>query len=213
MAPQQFSRLRKQAQSSQQLWRLGLAVTILLFLLGTLAACNPTQTPTSAGSSTRTVPVVQPSATAIPPTATPTIVPTATPDLGVFQVYFSDHYTAAACSGTYPTGTVCVTTTGSGQEAGLGNLSLSRTSIYAPGGSDSCGPATTQGTLGLATGETITFTGTGTFCRASQVANFSYTITGGTGQYVHATGKGTIYVPLPTSSSSGTEGWAGTLFT
>jgi hypothetical protein len=67
--------------------------------------------------------------------------------------------------------------------------------------------------LTLATGDSITFTGTGNFCRATQAANFTYTITGGSGKYLHASGGGTILVPLPTSSSTGTEAWTGSLRT
>jgi hypothetical protein len=89
---------------------------------------------------------------------------------------------------------------------------LSRTSIYAPLGADSCASATTQGTLSLVnTGATVSFTGTGTFCGATQIADFTYTISGGTGAYQHATGSGSIHVPLPSSSSTGIELWNGTL--
>jgi hypothetical protein len=140
-------------------------------------------------------------------------MPTASPTSLAFQVVFSDRYTAADCGSPYPAGTVCVTSSGSGQESHLGAISLQRTSIYAPGGSDSCGPATTKGTLTLATGDSIAFTGTGSFCRATQSATFTYKLTGGTGKYLHAAGGGAIQVPLPASSSTGTETWSGTLQT
>ena len=192
-------------------WRVGPAVTVLLLLAGLLVACSSAP---SSGTSNSNTPTAQPgqtgsTATQSSSTATPAASPT--PFSGALQAAFADRYTAAPCSGGQPTGTICVTTNGTGQAAGLGSVSLSRTSIDAPGGADSCGPATTKGTLTLATGDTITFTGTGTFCRAGQVASFNYKITGGTGRYLHATGSGAIQVPMPTSSSTGTESWSGTL--
>jgi hypothetical protein len=193
--------------------RTGLAVTALLLLAGALAACSTAQ-PASSSPSTSSTPTALPGqtgSTATPSGGTATPAPTATPFAGAFQVVFADQYTAATCSGTHPIGTICVTTSGTGQETGLGTISLSRTSIDAAGGADSCGPATTQGALTLAAGDIVTFTGTGTFCRATQVADFTYKITGGTRNYLHATGSGTIQVPRPTSSTTGTETWTGTL--
>jgi hypothetical protein len=191
----------------------GAAVAALLLLAGMLVACSPVgSTPSgTTKSSTPTALLGQTGSTATLAggTATPTASPT--PFSGAFQAVFADHYTATACSSGQSTGTICASTTGTGQAAGLGTTSLSRTSIYAPGGADSCDSATTKGTLTLATGDTITFTGTGTFCPALQVASFTYKITGGTGSYLHAMGSGTIQVPRPTTSSTGTESWAGTL--
>lgn len=192
----------------------GFSVCTFFILLGALAACDSTPARTHTGSTTRTVPVEQPSVTANAPgsTPSPTTPPTATPNLGIFQVTFADQYSAVPCSGTSVAGMVCVTTTGSGQENGLGSISLTRTSVYTPSANGGCDSATTTGTLTLATSDTVAFNGTGTFCPAIEVANFAYTITGGTGQYLHATGTGTIQVPVPSSSSSGTEVWSGTLF-
>ena len=192
----------------------GLAVAVAILLLGGLAACNSSaaRPPTA---STRSVAGGQPAATAASASpSSPTIPPTATPNPDVLQVNFSDQYSAAICGGTAPAGTTCVSTNGSGQDAALGDMSLSRTSVYAPLGADSCTSATTQGTLTVtATGDTVTFTGKGTFCAATQIANFTYTITGGTGSYQHATGSGSINVPLPSSSTTGTEIWSGSLLT
>jgi hypothetical protein len=187
---------------------IGASVTMALLL----SACSIFSGPSQTGSGTKTPTPTGLSGSSSPePTPSPTTTPTAGPQ--GFQVVFTENYTAAGCGGSYPLGTVCVTSSGSGQESELGTISLQRTSIYAPGGPDSCGPATTKGTLTLASGDSITFTGTGTFCRATQSANFTYKITGGSGTYLHATGGGTIQVPLPTSSSTGTETWAGTLQT
>jgi hypothetical protein len=193
---------------------VGVAVAILLVLaLGALAACNSTPSQTHAPTSANTVPTGT-GQTAAGPTSTPGLLPTATPNPTVLQVDFTEQYTAAPCTGPSASGTTCVTTSGTGQDAAHGSITLSRTSVYAAPAADFCSSATTQGTLSLAsTGDTITFTGTGTFCRATLVANFTYTITGGTGAYAHATGSGSIDVPLPTSSSTGTETWNGTILT
>jgi hypothetical protein len=184
------------------------AASVALAIL--LSACSLFSGTSTTSSSSKT-PTAVPGSTSPEPTLSSTVTPTLGPSSQKFQVVFTDHYTAADCGGTSPPGTVCVASSGSGQESKLGAVSLQRTSIYAPGGSDSCGPATTKGTLTLVAGDSITFTGTGNFCRATQSASFTYKFTGGTGKYLHATGGGTIQVPLPASSSTGMESWTGTL--
>jgi hypothetical protein len=136
---------------------------------------------------------------------------------GPFQADFTEQYALITCDARQPKGTLCLSTsgTGTGTNGGrnLGSVRLQRSSIYATGDASTCSPATTQGTLTLANGDIITFMGTGTFCRAFQAATFTYTITGGTGHYQHASGTGTINVPPPTSASAGAESWGGTLLT
>jgi hypothetical protein len=194
------------------LWRAGLVTAVSVTLVLLLSACN-LFSGSAATHSSRKTPTVAPGFTSTEPAASSTVTPTLGPSSQAFQVVFTDRYTAAECGGTTPAGTICATSSGNGQESNLGTISLQRTSVYAPGGSDSCGPATTKGTLTLATGDSVTFTGSGTFCRATQSASFTFQFTGGTGTYLHASGGGTIQVPLPTSSSTGTESWAGTLQT
>jgi hypothetical protein len=192
---------------------VAIASVLVVLALGALAGCNSTPTETHAPTSANTGPTAT-GQTAAGPTSTAGPLPTATPNPTVLQVDFTEQYTAAPCTGTSASGTTCVTTTGTGQDAAHGSISLSRSSVYAAPAADYCSSATTQGRLTLAsTGDTITFTGTGNFCRATQVANFTYTITGGTGAYAHATGSGSIHVPLPTSSSTGTETWTGSILT
>jgi hypothetical protein len=186
-------------------------------LLVVLSSCSlPGTSSGSSSSPTKTSSTVQSGGGATPTSEvapSPTPAPTATPASGAFQVTFEEVYSAVSCTGSSSAGSTCVTTMGTGQATGFGEVSFTRSSIYSPAGTDSCGAATTDGTLTLATGDTLTFHGTGTFCRATQVANFTYTITGGTGAYMHATGGGSIHVPLPGSSSSGTETWTGTILT
>jgi hypothetical protein len=204
-------RAQNQPKPHYGLGLTGAVVAVLVLVLGTLAACNSTPAQTHSATSTTTAPTVT-SGAVNGPTSTPASLPTATADPTVLQLDFTEQYSAGPCTGTSASGTTCVNTTGTGQDAAHGSISLSRTSVYAAPGTDFCSSATTQGTLTLATtGDSVTFTGTGTFCRATQVADFTYTITGGTGAYAHATGSGSIYVPLPTSSSSGTETWTGSI--
>lgn len=82
-----------------------------------------------------------------------------------------------------------------------------------PAGADSCGPSSTQGTLTTAAGNTVSFTASGTFCRATQTAQYTYTITGGTGTFSGATGSGQVQIPTPTTSSTDAQTWSGTLQT
>lgn len=109
-----------------------------------------------------------------------------------------------------PAGSICFSGAGNGEMQPLGKVTFTRTAVYQPGGPDSCGPAKTQGVLTTASGDTISFSATGTFCRATQTATYTYKITGGTGAYKGATGTGTIQVPRPQSNTSETQSWSGT---
>jgi hypothetical protein len=180
-------------------WRL-----VGLLACGLLAACA------SASSTT------QATATSVPGTVgigTPTPVPQS----GPFNVIFSVKYALNGCGPATPTGTLCLATSGTGPGVNdgqsLGKVTVQRTAEYAPGDGSTCSQATTAGTLTMASGDLVTFTGTGTFCRATQTGSFTYTITGGTGRYQHASGAGRFYVPPPSSATDDTETWSGTLLT
>lgn len=177
----------------------------LAVALGLLAACSPS---TTAGSPTTGT---TPSTTGSGPasqqaTATATIGP------GMLQATLSEQFSADFCSQSsgQPAGAICFSGHGAGQVQPLGNVTFARTAIYQPGGTDSCGPATTQGTLTTVAGDTISFLASGTFCRATQTATYTYTITGGTGKYQGASGKGSIQIPRPKTSTSEIETWNGT---
>jgi hypothetical protein len=177
---------------------------LLAVTLGGLTACSA---PFSSPSAQQT-----PSS---PPGTAGVGTPTVVPRTGPFSLNFTTQYTVNTCDASQAANSICVSTAGMGQGAnnghGLTAVGLQQTSAYAPGDGSDCAPATTTGTLRLAQGDTATFTGTGTFCRALQTATFTYTITGGTGAYTHASGAGTIHVPPPSSSSDDTETWSGTL--
>ncbi len=178
------------------------AVIFLALLLG---ACSSVGTSVSTPQSTT------------PPTATATAVaqgPTSTalpPGIVQLQGTISEDYITVNCPSGKPSGTICVAARGTGQLSSLGDVSLTRNAILNPGGSDSCGPSTMDGMLIVGGGDTISFTATGTFCRGTGSARYTYTITRGTGIYLGASGKGNITVPRPSSSSTDVLTWDGTL--
>ncbi len=190
-----------------------LTISVLGALLLTACASNsPTSsTPGGTGGSTATTqPGSGSSPTAPAGGATAGATTTPTPS-GAFSAAINESFTAAYCTSGQPAGSVCLTGDGSGRASPLGAFTFHRTAVMLPGGADSCGPSTTQGTFTMSSGDTVTFKGTGTFCRATQTAQYTYTITGGTGAGAGAKGSGTIHIPTPSSSTTDTQTWSGTL--
>jgi len=75
-----------------------------------------------------------------------------------------------------------------------------------------CGPAERKGALKLADGDTLTIHATGMYCIPGYPVQFTFTVTGGTGTYRHASGGGTIAVgPARNSPPTATEFWSGTI--
>ena len=75
-----------------------------------------------------------------------------------------------------------------------------------------CGPAERHGALKLAHGDIITIHATGRYCVPGYPVQFTFTVTGGTGEYRHAIGGGTIAVgPARNSPPTATEFWSGTI--
>lgn len=144
-------------------------------------------------------------------TSTPAPVPTATPEPTAFAAAIRERNTVVSCASSQPEGTTCLSVSGSGDTSRLGAVTMSRTAQLLPPGSDSCGSSTTAGTLTTASGETISFTGKGTFCRATGTAKYTYTIAGGTGRYKGATGTGTLIIPRMADTTTPTAAWSGTL--
>ncbi len=143
--------------------------------------------------------------------------PTVAPTIGPFNLSFDTQYALNTCDASQAAGTICVDTSGTGHGtnngATLKAIGVRRSSAYSPGDGSTCTPATTSGTLTFTAQDTVMFTGTGTFCRATQMATFTYTIAGGTGKYQNASGSGSIHVPPPSSPTADTETWSGTLLT
>ena len=178
----------------------------IMFLVLLLGACGSAETPVSTPQST-TSPTS--SATSVANGPTPTALP---PGVALLQGTISENYATVSCPAGKPSGTICVAAGGTGPLSSLGTVSLTRKAILDPGGADSCGPSTMDGTLTVGGGgDSISFTATGTFCRGTGSARYTYTITGGTGSYQGAGGKGNITIPRPTSNSTDTLAWDGTL--
>lgn len=192
-------------------WATTFALLALALALATLAACNGSGPAT--GSATRsagTSPAgpttgLAASATAAASTAT------ATPHNWAFSATVNEQFSAAYCTGKQPKGSICLSGSGAGQGSPVGQFTLTRTAVMLPGGSDSCGTSTMEGSLVTATSDTVNFRATGTFCRANQTATYTYTITGGSGKFAGATGSGTVTIPTPTTSTTDTQTWRGTL--
>lgn len=194
---------------------------LLVLTLAMLAACaGQPASPRGGASATRASSTATSSGSAAGPSATPsasaatTPAPQATattpPDWS-FSATVNEQFSAAYCTGSQPSGSICLSGTGTGQGSPVGQFTFTRTAVMQPGGSDSCGPSTVEGSFITASSDTVSFTAKGTFCRATQAATYTYTITGGSGKYANATGTGKITVPAPTTSTTDTQTWIGTL--
>jgi hypothetical protein len=135
------------------------------------------------------------------PTVTRTTLPTSTPsptpttDRDPFQVNFLQHYRLIACPAEPNPTTLCYTLQDDPSASSLGKISFAGTDIlYVRSKGSSCGPAERQGAFKLADGNTITIHATGTYCVPGYPVQFTYSVTGGTGKYRHAAGRGTIAV-------------------
>jgi len=145
------------------------------------------------------------------PTATATPLPTATPDRDPFQVNFLQHYQTIPCPATQTPTNLCYTLEDDASASSLGMVSFNGTDIlYELQGGTNCGPAERTGALMLAEGDTITIHAMGPYCVPGYAVSFNFTVTGGTGQYRHASGAGTIAVG-PAAATTAREFWSGTI--
>ena len=183
------------------------AVLVLVVLsLGFLAGCGASQaTPTSSSTATAT-PTTLPTATSVP-SPTPTI------DRDPFQVNFLQHYQLIDCPAEPNQTNLCYNLQDDPSASSLGKISFAGTDIlYLLPEGTSCGPAERHGVLMLATGGTITIHATGRYCVPGYPVQFSFTVTGGTGKYQHATGGGTIAVgPARNNPPTADEFWSGSI--
>ena len=180
------------------------SVSLLVILSLFLAACGASSA-TAPRSSTPTV-----TPTTLPlPTSMPS--PTPTPDRDPFQVNFLQHYKLIGCPAEPSPTTLCYTLHDDLSTSSLGKISFAGTDIlYVRPQGSSCGSAERQGAFTLADGDTVSIHATGTYCVPGYPVQFSYTVTGGTGAYQHAVGRGTIAVgPASNSPPTATEFWSG----
>jgi hypothetical protein len=66
-------------------------------------------------------------------------------------------------------------------------------------GKGGCGPISRKGSFIVASGDRLDVEASGTFCAKTFVASYEYRITGGSGQFVGASGIGQWVVPAPAS--------------
>ena len=145
--------------------------------------------------------------------ATATLYPTNTPyhDPDPFQVTFLQHYQEFPCPAEPTPTNLCYNLQDDPSVSSLGLISFNGTDIlFAKQSGTSCGPATRTGAFMLTDGDTITVQATGTYCVPGYVMQMNFTVTGGTGQYQHASGGGTIAVG-PAQPKTATEFWSGTI--
>jgi hypothetical protein len=107
-----------------------------------------------------------------------------------FQARVAETFTAAPCG----QWAVCITASGTGQAAQLGEIAESAMIVVDVNPADQqngCAPETRATTLTAANGDEITMSGTGlTRCPGSDVANDNFVITSGTGRFEGASGSG-----------------------
>jgi len=106
-----------------------------------------------------------------------------------------------ACPPGAPTGALCLHDRVAGQMSHLGRVTGSFEVVIdaANVGAGGCAPISKYGSFRPANGDRLDVAGEGTFCFATAVATYVYTITGGSGRFDEAAGTGTWLVPAPTT--------------
>jgi hypothetical protein len=131
-----------------------------------------------------------------------------------FQATIAETFTATLCSPTL----LCISATGSGQAAHLGETSESAVVVsdLASNPAPGCHTETRTTTLTAANGDQVTMDATGQNCSISPTtvtAVDSYVVTGGTGRYSGATGSGTTRASIDLASGIAVVTFSGTLST
>jgi hypothetical protein len=104
-----------------------------------------------------------------------------------------------ACPAGAPAGALCLHDDVSGTLTHLGRTTGTFEVVFdtAAFGPDSCGPISKRGEFTAANGDRLTLEAEGTFCFSTLVATYEFHITGGTGRFANANGRGTWLVPPP----------------
>jgi hypothetical protein len=128
-------------------------------------------------------------------------------------VHFLQHYQLIACPAEPNPTALCYTLQDDPSNSSLGMVSFAGTDIlYVRPKGSSCGPAERHGALQLADGDTVTIHATGMYCIPGYPVQFTYTVTGGAGTYLHAAGGGTIAVSAAKNyPPTATEFWSGSI--
>ena len=183
------------------------SVSVLVILsLCFLAGCGASPVTTTSRSTSTAAPTATPQATSVPS-------PTPTPDRDPFQVNFLQHYQVIACPAEPKPTNLCYTLQDDPSASSLGRIWFSGTDIlYVLPEGTRCGPAERSGALKLANGGTLTIHATGMYCVPGYPVQFTFTVTGGSGKYQHASGGGTIAVgPARNNPPTATEFWSGSI--
>ena len=121
------------------------------------------------------------------------------------------------CPAGSPTGALCLHDSVRGSLSPLGPITGEFDVVIdaAASGPDGCSPADKQGSLVVASGARVDVVASGRYCFATSAADYRFTITGGSGQFAEATGKGAWAVPAPRefngTSGEGDEHLQGTI--
>jgi hypothetical protein len=106
-----------------------------------------------------------------------------------------------ACPAEAPAGALCLHDRVSGRIDHVGEVTGEFDVVIdaAKAGADGCAPISKRGSfVRPEEGDRLDIRGDGTFCFATAVATYAYTITGGSGKFDDASGTGTWLVPAPT---------------
>jgi hypothetical protein len=179
---------------------------LVVLSLCLLTGCGASPATTTRRSTPTAVQMTLPPATSVP-------TPTPTPDRDPFQVNFLQHYRLIDCPAEQNPTNLCYTLQDDPSASSLGTVSFAGTDIlYVLPQGASCGPAERNGAVKVADGDTITIHAMGTYCVPGYPVQFTFTVTGGTGKFRHASGGGTIDVgPARNSPPTATEFWSGTI--
>jgi hypothetical protein len=129
-------------------------------------------------------------------------------------IEFDQEFTGTACPEGSPANAFCLDVSGTGTSVLFGDLTLARSLVAdIRGDLDEFDRASvvSSGTLTDAEGDTVDFALRGVLYPRDGTADYIYLITGGTGKFDGAKGHGAVLIPPPTSGSTGTEIWIGSL--
>jgi hypothetical protein len=188
----------------------------LLLVLSGCGGSSVQQSPNHVSSSPTSTLLLEPTNTVLP-TPTETIQSYQPNDHDPFQANFVERALTQECPSTSKPTDLCFIVTGAGPSIPYGSISFQSFDInfLAPGKGPIknydhdpgyCESTTRQGSIAIGA-DMVMFTASGTWCYT--LVHFVYQVSGGTGKFRHAQGKGSIFIPGPTFQVI--EYWTGTL--